>query len=444
VPIAPPKTRYARSGDAYIAYQVCGEGPFDVVLVPGFVSNVEHWWDIPVVPEIFERIASFARLILFDKRGTGLSDPVADVPTLEQRMDDLRAVMDAAGSERSALWGVSEGGPASLLFAATYPQRTSALVLYGATPRFSRAPDYPWGLPPRVLERSLPAIEEQWGEGVLFETFAPSAAGDDEKRALWGRFQRAGASPSMARRMIQAFAAIDARHILPAVNVPTLVIHRSGDLIASIQGARYMAENIAGARLVELPGDDHLPWFGDSDALVDEMEEFLTGFRRAPEPARVLSTVMFTDIVGSTERAAELGDSRWHRVLERHDEISRAHVERFGGRVVKSTGDGVLATFDGPARAIRCATAVGAAVRQAGVDVRAGIHTGECELIGDDIGGMAVHIAARISALADSSEVLVSRTVKDLVVGSGIRFEDRGAHSLKGVPDEWALYRAEL
>jgi pimeloyl-ACP methyl ester carboxylesterase len=439
-----PKTSYARSGDAFIAYQVFGDGPLDVVLVPGFVSNVEHYWEMPVVPEIFERIGSFARLILFDKLGTGLSDPVTEVPTLEQRMDDLHAVLDAAGSQRAALWGISEGGPMSLLFAATHPQRTSALVLYGTTPRFSRADDFPWGWTPDVVQSGLAAIEADWGDGALMEMFAPTYVEIDEMRAVWGRYQRAGGSPSMGRRVLEALAKIDARDVLPAIGVPTLIIHRTGDRVAAVEGARYMAERISGARFVELPGDDHLPMFGDYESIVDEMEEFLTGVRRAPEPTRVLSTVMFTDIVGSTERAAEMGDSRWRRLLERHDSISQGHVSRFGGRVVKSTGDGMLATFDGPARAIRCATGIEVAVRQAGIDIRAGVHTGECELIGDDIGGMAVHIAARIAALADPSEVLVSRTVKDLVVGSGIRFADRGAHRLKGVPDEWGLYAAEI
>jgi pimeloyl-ACP methyl ester carboxylesterase len=440
---APPQTHYAKSGDAFIAYSVYGDGPIDLAFVPGFVSNVEHYWEMPNVPEIFARIGTFARLILFDKRGTGLSDPVAGVPTLEQRMDDLRAVLDACGSEHTALWGISEGGPMSLMFAATYPQRTTALILYGTTPRFSQADDFPWGWTPEQVERGLVQIEERWGDGALMEMFAPSYAGMPEMVAVWGRYQRAGASPSMGRRVLQALAELDARDVLPAITVPTLLLHRTGERVAAVEGARYMAEQIEGAKLVEFPGQDHLPMLGDYESIIDEIEEFLTGVRRVPEPTRVLSTVMFTDIVGSTERAAELGDSRWRSLRERHDELSRGHIERFGGRAVKSTGDGFLATFDGPARAIRCASAIEAAVHAAGIELRAGVHTGECELIGDDIGGMAVHIGARIAALAGPSEVLVSRTVKDLVVGSGIRFDERGTYALKGVPDEWTLYSAE-
>lgn len=436
----PPRTRYARSGDAHIAYQVLGDGPIDLVMVPGFVSNVEHYWEMPTVPELFDRIASFSRLILWDKRGTGLSDPVSGVPTLEERIDDLKAVLDAVGSERTALWGVSEGGPMSVMFAATYPERTSELILYGTTPRFSRAPDFPSGWSDEFAATQLAAIEEHWGEGALIETFAPSYADDPLACQLWGRFQRAGASPAMARRVLEALAEIDVREILPAVNVPTLILHRTDERVATVEGARYMAEQIPGARLVEFEGSDHLPMFGDSHALIDEMEEFLTGERRTRPVDRVLSTVLFTDIVGSTERAAELGDRGWRELLSRHDELVRRQLSRFGGREVKHTGDGFLATFDGPARGVRCASDIAEAVRIAGLEIRAGLHTGECELRASDIGGMAVHIAARVMSLAGPGEVLTSSTVKDLVVGSGLQFADRGLHPLKGVPDEWRLY----
>ena len=439
----PPRTQYARTDDAHIAYQVLGEGPIDVVLVPGFVSNVEHYWEMPNVPQIFERIASFSRLIVFDKRGTGLSDPVVGVPTLEQRMDDLKAVLDAVGSGRTALWGVSEGGPMSVLFAATYPERTSELILYGTTPRFSAAPDFPFGWPERFVTDGLAEIEERWGDGALLEIFAPSLAGDEWGVEIWGRYQRAGASPSMARRVLEALAEIDVRDILPAVNVPTLILHRRDERVATVEGARYMAERIEDAKLVELEGVDHLPMVGDHEAIVDEVEEFLTGTRRPRRHDRVLSTVMFTDIVESTDRAAELGDRGWRELLERHDAIVRRQLERHDGREVKHTGDGFLATFDGPARAIVCAKDISEAVRVAGLRVRAGLHTGECELMPGDIGGMAVHIAARVMSLADPDEVLVSSTVKDLVVGSGVSFADRGTRALKGVPEEWRLYAVD-
>lgn len=439
---ARPRTRYAMSGDAHIAYQVFGDGPIDVVFVPGFVSNVEQIWELPNMPQTFERMASFSRVILWDKRGTGLSDPVVGVPALEERIDDLKAVLDAVGSEQTALYGISEGGPMSVMFAATYPERTSGLILYGTTPRFSRGPDYPYGWTRDSVPRMLAVVEDGWGEGALLELFAPSYADDPLAREMWGRWQRAGASPAMARRVLEALAEIDVRDILPAVNVPTLILHRTDERIARVEGARYMAEQIPNAKLVEFEGSDHLPMLGDFEAILDEVEEFLTGARRPRQYDRVLSTVLFTDIVGSTERAAELGDSRWRDVLARHDEVVRRQFVRFGGHEVKHTGDGFLATFDGPARGVRCATHIAEAVRTAGLEIRAGLHTGECELRPSDIGGMAVHIAARVMALAGPGEVLTSSTVKDLVVGSGLNFADRGLHPLKGVPDEWRIYAA--
>jgi len=437
-----PRTHYARSGDAHIAYQVFGGGDLDLVFVPGFVSNIEHYWEMPRVPELMKRLGSFARVIIFDKRGTGLSDPVPGPPPLEQRMDDMQAVMDAADVERAALYGISEGGPASLLFAATYPERTSALVLYGSTPRFRTDDDISWGADDEQIEGLLTAIRATWGDGALMNVFAPSAASDPEMQEVWGRFQRAGASPAMATAVIAALFEIDVRDILPTIRVPTLILHRTGDLVAPIEGARLMAERIPGARMVEYEGDDHVPFTGDFGPVLDEMEEFLTGTRRPRQLDRVLATVMFTDIVDSTKRAAEAGDRGWRELIERHNELTRRQLGRFRGREIKTLGDGFLATFDGPARGIECAAAIRDGVRPLGLEVRAGLHTGECELAGDDVRGMAVNIGARIGALAGPSEVLVSSTVKDLVVGADLEFMDRGEHELKGVPGPWRLFSA--
>ena len=435
-----PQTRYARSGDAHIAYQVFGEGELDLVLVPGFVSNIELYWQIPPVRSILERLASYARVVIFDKRGTGLSDPVADVPPLEQRLDDIHAVMSAAGVERAAIYGISEGGPAALLFTATYPERVSALVVYGSTPRFSAAEDFPWGASPEQAAAIRDEVEHDWGDGALLGVFAPSAVGNPQMRELWGRFLRAGASPAMGLKVMRSMMKIDVREILTSIHVPTLVVHRSGDLIAPVEGGRMIAERIEGARFVELDEPDHLPFLGDIERIGDEVEEFLTGTRRARVSDRVLATVMFTDIVASTERAAEAGDRRWRELMQRHDEIVRRQLDRFRGQEVKTLGDGFLVTFDGPARGVECACAIRDAVRPLGIEVRAGLHTGECELLGEDVGGIAVAIGARVGALAGASEVLVSSTVKDLVVGADLAFEDRGSHDLKGVPGEWQLF----
>ena len=437
-----PRTRYARSGDAHIAYQVFGEGDLDLVFVPGFVSNIEHYWEMPRVPDLLERLGSFARVVMFDKRGTGLSDPVAGPPPLEQRMDDMQAVMGAAGVERAALFGISEGGPASLLFAATYPDRTSALVLYGSTPRFRTDSDISWGATDKQMELVLADISARWGDGAVLEAFAPSGVGDPAMEELWSKFQRAGASPAMGRAVIAALFEIDVRDILPTIQVPTLILHRKGDLVAPVEGARLMAERIPDARYVEFDGTDHVPFTGDFNPMLDEMEEFLTGTRQARPLDRVLATVMFTDIVDSTRRAAEAGDRRWRDLIARHDELTRRQLGRFRGREVKTLGDGFLATFDGPARAIECASAIRDGVRPLGLEMRAGLHTGECELAGDDVRGMAVNIGARIGALASPGEVLVSGTVKDLVVGADLEFADRGEHELKGVPGTWRLFAA--
>ena len=437
-----PETRYAKSGDVNIAYQVVGDGPFDLIHVPMFVSNLELQWEDPAEHRYYERLASFCRLIMFDKRGTGLSDRVA-VATLEERMDDLRAVMDATGSQRAAVFGSSEGGALSILFTATYPERVSALVLYGAYPRMAWAADYPDGIPEEIQAITAQHFEENWGRGqeggIPVWALAPDRADDPAWRKAHGRWERLSASPGAAVAMYQMIFQIDVRHLLSAIRVPTLVVYRTAD-IQHAAGSRYLGAHIPGAKVVELPGSTYWPYLGDQDAILDEIEEFLTGVRPVPAPDRALATVLFTDIVSSTERAATLGDDAWTRTLDRHDAQVAREVERHRGRRINTTGDGMLATFDGPARAVRCAQAICGAVRSLGIEVRAGLHTGEIELRGADIGGIAVHIGQRVSALAGPGEVLVSSTVKDLVAGSGITFADRGSHVLKGVPDEWRVF----
>ena len=438
-----PETRYARSGEYSIAYQVVGEGELDLVYVPGLASHLEVFWEEPAYSRFLHRLASFSRLILMDRLGTGLSDrlPPSQASIYEQRMDDIRAVMDAVGSERAALLGWSEGAPLCATFAATYPQRTTALVMYGGMARFVRSEDYPWGIPEDEMDAFIEVIPTTWGQDEeLLRLWAPSVADSPGPRRWWTRYGRLAASPGAATALFQMVRELDVRDILPAIRVPTLVVHRTGDTLMRVEHGRYMAERIPGAKLVELPGEDHLWWFGDQDAIVDEVEEFLTGARSAPEANRVLATVMFTDIVSSTERAAELGDTRWRELLQSHEAIVRRQLTRHRGREVKTTGDGFLATFDGPARAIGCARAIAEGVRPLGIEVRAGLHTGECEVMNGDIGGIAVHTGARVSAEAGPGEVLVSSTVKDLVAGSGIEFEERGARELKGVPGEWRLY----
>jgi pimeloyl-ACP methyl ester carboxylesterase/class 3 adenylate cyclase len=438
----PPQTHYARSGDVNIAYQVVGDGPLDLVFVPGFISHLDLQWADPRIARFLEKLASFSRLILFDKRGTGLSDPVAAPAPLEERMDDVRAVMDAASSERAALFGLSEGGPMSVLFAATYPERTRALVLCGTFPTGIPDPDdNPSGQRWVDTIQSARAAAEHWGEGHTLALMAPSADRESDRIGR-GIFERSAASPQLVQTLFDMVLETDVRDLLPSIRVPTLVLHRQEEFIP-VEGARYMAEHIPGARLVVLPGMDHIPFYGDGDGYAEEIEEFLTGARQAPVSDRILTTVMFTDIVGSTERAATLGDARWRELLGRHDELMRAELERHQGREVKTMGDGFLATFDGPARGIRCARAVADQVRSLDIELRAGLHTGECELIGDDIGGMAVNIGARIGALAGADEVVVSSTVKDLVVGSGISFSDRGTRELKGVAGEWRLFAVD-
>lgn len=437
------QTRYAKSGDVSIAYQVIGDGAIDLVVVPGFVSHVEIGWENASVVRLMGQLSRFARVIVFDKRGTGMSDPVEDVPTLEQRMDDVRAVMDAAGSPQAALLGFSEGGPMCILFAATYPERTTALVLSGAMARSTWAPDYPWATPAEALleaarEFTLPA----WGTGDSVEIFAPSLADDPKVREWWGRMERIGASPSMVGKLFMMFLETDVREALPLVQAPTLVMHRHGDRVVNVGAGRYLAEHIKGARFLELPGQDHIGWGGNIESFAGEIEEFLTGARVQPmeEFDRVLATVLFTDIVGSTEKAAELGDRRWREMLLAYYAMTRRELERFRGHEVKNTGDGFFASFDGPARAIACAQSIVVGGKALGLELRTGLHTGECEVLGDDVGGIAVHTGARIMALAEPGEVLVSSTVKDLVAGSRIGFADRETHTLKGVPGEWRLF----
>jgi class 3 adenylate cyclase len=434
-----PKTRYAKNGAVSIAYQVFGQGSLDLVYVPGWISHVEYTWEQPAYAHFLERLGSFARVIMFDKRGTGLSDRDVGFPTLEERMDDVRAVMDAVGSQRAALLGTSEGGNMSVLFAATYPERVVALVVFAIFAKRIWSPDYPWAPTPEEREAWYRLLEQDWGGVTDLPVLAPSRATDLAFAEWWATFLRMGASPSAALTLARTNTQIDTRAILPAVRVPTLVLHRRGDRDSKVEEGRYIATQIPRAQLRELEGDDHLIFAGDVDGVVDEIEEFLTGVRPARDADRVLATILFTDIVDSTTRAAELGDQRWQELLGQHDRIVRQEIERLRGREMNTTGDGFIAAFDGPARAIRCALAATAAVQRLGLQIRAGIHTGECELHEGSLAGIALHICARISALAGPGEILVSRTVHDLVAGSGIGFADRGTRTLRGVPGEWPL-----
>ena len=443
-----PETRYARSGEVNVAYQVVGDRPFDLVLVPGFISNVEYGWEEPGLASFYSRLASFSRLILFDKRGTGLSDRVTGIPTLETRMDDVRAILDAVGSKRAAVIGYSEGASMSALFAATYPERTAALIMYGSFLVWD------WMAEGRVpsrhesAKRAIGEIEQRWGSpdycDELLERDAPSMLGDDAFRRWYATRLRLSASPSAAADLSRMAVDTDTRALLPSIHVPTLILHREGDRNVDVKNARYAAENIAGARYVELPGDDHLPWIGDSDSIVGEIERFLTEIWRsgwdAPAPDRVLATVLFTDIVASTAKAVELGDSGWRELIGAHHDRVRSQIARFRGTEMDTAGDGFFARFDGPARAIDCARAIRASVSELGLDIRAGLHTGECEQIDGKVGGIAVITGARIAAQAGPNEILVSATVRDLVAGSGLEFEDRGAHALSGLPEEKHLY----
>ena len=433
-----PEIRYTKTSDGYdIAYQVSGSGPLDVVWVPGLASHLELEWETPFAI-VYRRLASFARLIRFDKRGVGLSERSVGAPSLEERIDDVRAVMDAVGSERAALIGVSEGGPMSILFAATYPERTLALVLYGTLACPRRHEDYPYGNEEALAELQR-IFDEGWGTGESLKVFARALADHGPSRELMGRLERGMGSPSSLRAISETLLRLDVRAVVPTIKVPSLVIHGTDDFCVPIDNGRWLADHIPGARFVEISGEHVL---FDFEHFADEVESFLTGKRQRQATDRVLATVLFSDIVSSTERAAQVGDRRWSEVLDEHDALVKREVDAYGGNFVNTTGDGMVATFDGPARAVRCAQTICSAVRPLGIEVRAGVHTGEVELRGLDIGGIAVHIGQRVSAMAQPGEVLVSRTVTDLVAGSGIEFEDRGEHALKGVPGSWRLYSA--
>ena len=439
-----PATRYARRGDLHLAYQVLGEGPIDVLLVDQWFSHMEAQWDVAPLAELRERLASFGRLIMFDKRGTGLSDPVSPsaLPTIDEWMEDVSVILDEVGCQRAALITNIGGGLMTMAFAAAHPECVSHLLLVDCFARFLPAPDFPIGAPAEALERALVEADEGSGRGIMIDLFAPSLAGDARLRQAWSRYERQAASPGSTVAIVRLIYQSDLRPTLGAIQAPTLVIHRTQARGFGVEHGRYLASQIHGAVLVELPGIDNLIWAGDQEAIIGEIQAFLTGVRPAPEPHRVLATVLFTDIVGSTKRAAEIGDMRWRALLAEHDRTVRRLLERFGGREVKTTGDGFLATFDAPARGIRCAMALRDAVRDLGLEIRTGLHTGEIEVMSDDIGGLAVHIGARIASLAAHGEVLVSGTLKDLVLGSGFVFEDRDTHVLKGVPGEWRLFAA--
>jgi class 3 adenylate cyclase len=435
------RTQYAHSGEVSIAYQVVGEGPVDLVLVQGWLSQVEQLWEEPSVERFFNRLASFGRLILFDRRGCGLSDRLSEPPALEEEVADVLAVLDAAGSERAAIIGYAAGGPLAVTLATSLPERVVALVLYAAMIRHTAAPGYDWASTSEEREQGMAEAAAHWGEGSNVAQVAPSRANDPRFREWMARLERLAVSPGTMVAMVKAAGEADVRDQLPAIRVPTLVIHRTDDRLIDVRHSRFAAGEIPGAHYVELEGSDHLMTVGDSDAIIAEVEEFLTGGRRGAGPERALLTVMFSDIVDSTGRAASLGDGRWRELLANHDAVVRKELRRFGGNEVKTIGDSFLATFDGPpSHAVRCAREIVEAVREAGLEVRVGLHTGECEIIGADVGGMAVHIAARVIGLAQAGEILVSGTTCGTVTGAGLGFEPRGTHTLKGVPGDWPLF----
>ena len=435
-----PRTLYTKCGNLSIAYQVIGDGPIDLVYAQGWVSHLEYAWESPDFTRFLRRLANFSRLIRFDRRGMGLSDRDVGPSTLEERVDDIRAVMDAVGSERAALLGVSEGGYMTAMFAATHPERTAAIILYGSYARQSWAPDYPWG--ERIENRDSwnALMEENWGGPFELDQAAPSMAEDEAAQSWFGAYLRYSASPSAVRKLNDLSSEVDIRGVLPSVRVPTLVLHRSGDRWHSVPEAQYLADHIPGAKLIVLPGDDHIPWWGDQEGLVGEIQEFLTGTRNNPPTERALLTLLVTDIVGSTEKVAAKGDQKWKDILQAHDGIVHREVKNFGGQEVNRTGDGFVLAFTGPTRAIQCAQAIMQGLSSLGLAMRAGLHTGECERRENDLSGLAVHIASRISSNAPPDGILVSNMVKELVVGSGIRFAHQGSFSLKGVPGEWSLF----
>ena len=435
----PIRTRYAKNGDINVAYQVFGEGDVDLVFVPGFISHIENYWDEPRFAQWLRRLGSFSRVILFDKQGTGLSDRASKLPGMDERMDDVGAVMDAVGVEQAAIFGISEGGSLATLFAASHPDRSQALILYGAFAQFKS-----WFPTQEALEGLFQYIDSAWGSGESLPMFAPTMKDDLALKEWWGKFERLGASPGAAKTIMRMNSQIDITDILPSVKVPTLIIHRRDDVTVNVEGGRLLAERIPNAKYVELSGVDHLPAVGENpNRILDEMAQFLTGELRPIETERILATVLFTDIVDSTKRAVELGDRQWRDLLERHHSLVRGELKRFRGQEIDTAGDGFFATFDGPARGIRCACAIRDAVSSLGLTIRAGLHTGECEVLGEKVSGIAVHIGARVMNKADTSEVLVSSTVKDLVAGSGLNFNDRGKYALKGIPGEWRLFLVE-
>ena len=431
--------RYARSGEASIAYRVCGEGPIDLLVIGGFISHLEMWFESPAVTHFVDRLGAFARVILFDKRGMGLSDRNAGAYTIENVTRDAIAVLDAVGSDRAALLGVSEGGPASVMIAATHPERVSSMVLYGTYPRMSQADDFPEGFPVEELRAEWSRMSETWGNPESLRVWAPSVADDPEVREWWSRMLRSGASPGVVETLGHMYERLDVRPLLGSVQAPTLVLHRKHDPLIPSAIARVLAAGIPDATFKELPGEDHLFAAGDTDALLDQIEEFLTGNPPTPDPERVLATVLFTDMVDSTATAASMGDRDWRSLLETFERLCRRELDGYGGRLVKTTGDGLLATFEGPARAIKCAQSMSEAAQTLNVEMRAGIHTGELERRGDDVAGIAVHIASRVEGLAAPGEVATTGTVADLVVGSELRFRDIGERSLKGIPGKWTI-----
>jgi len=434
----PPRTRYAKSGEVHVAYQVFGEGPVDLVMAPGFVSHIDNYWTEPRFARWLERLGQGCRVVLFDKRGTGLSDRVPELPGMDERMDDVRAVMDAVGIDKAAIFGISEGGSLAAFFAACHPEKCSALVLYGAFACFTD-----WFATEGDLQKLFDYIDSDWGSGESLPLFAPTFADDRMLKEWWGRFERLGANPAAAIALMRMNSQIDISHVMPSIRVPTLVLHRSEDTTIDIHGGRELAQLIPNARLVEFPGHDHLPFVGDkADEFVDEIHRFLVGSKPQATSERTLATVLFTDIVGSTQKAEALGDQRWRDILGAHHQVVRQELERFRGREIKSLGDGFLVTFDGPGRAVRCAVAIAEAVSRLGLEVRVGLHTGEVELSEHDVHGIAVHIASRVVEQAGAGEVCVSRTVRDLVAGSGIRFRGLGPHRLAGFEEPMELYAA--
>jgi len=437
-----PETQYARRGGLHLAYQVLGDGPPDMLLLDQWFSHMDAQWDVAPLAEFRERLASFGRLIMYDKRGTGLSDPLApdQLPTIEEWMDDIPIVLDAVGVEKAAVITNLGAGVMAMTYAAFHPERVGSLILVDCFARFTKAADFPIGMAEEWIDRTSEAAETDMGRGQMLDLFAPSLAADDGLRRAWSRYERLATSPGMAIAALHLVYGSDVRSVLPSIRVPTAVIHRADAKAIPAAHGRYLAERIPGARYVELPGIDNFIWAGDQDATLDEIQAFVTGVRPAPTHKRALATVLFTDIVDSTKKAAELGDRTWRRLLNEHYIVLRRQLDRYDGHQIKTVGDGVLATFGGPARAVRCAAAIRDEVAELGLSLRAGLHAGEIEFEGDDIAGLAVHIGARISALAGAGEILVSSTVKDLVVGSGLEFDERGTRELKGVPGEWRLF----